>query len=118
MLNNLTTNYYTIKETDAQIEIAKDSITSTVSSTYTTKDDMNNTLTTYAKKSDLSQTADNITAKFTTIGSNMLKNGRPRNNLDQWVPSQDKGYATISMYSGGCNWNGEFFKSGLWWRGN
>ena len=118
VLNNLTTNYYTIRDTDAQIKIAKDSITSTVSATYTTKDDMNNALTSYTKKSDLIQTEDAITAKFTTIGSNMLKNGRPRNNLNQWVPSQDKNYATISMYFGGCNWNGEFFNSGLWWDGN
>lgn len=119
VLNNLTTNYYTITETEAQIKVAKDSITSTVSSTYITKDNMNNTLTNYAKKSDLSQTADSITATFTSSGGgNLIRNGRPRNNLDQWVVSQDKNYATISGYSGGCNWNGEFFNSGLWWRGN
>ena len=67
VLNNLTTNYYTIKETDAQIKVAKDSITSTVSSTYITKDNMNNSLTNYAKKSDLSQTADAI---ISTVSSN------------------------------------------------
>lgn len=110
--------YYTKTETDNAIEVNKKGILSTVSKTYSTKDDMNNTLTDYTKHSELSQTADNITAKFTTIGSNMLKNGRPRNNLDQWMTSQDKNYATISMYDGGCNWNGEFFNSGLWWTGN
>ena len=85
VLNNLTTNYYTIKETDAQIKATKDSITSTVSSTYTTKDDMNNTLTTYAKKSDLSQTAESITATFTSSGGgNLVKNGELKNGNRFW----------------------------------
>ena len=85
VLNNLTTNYYTIKETDSQIKIAKDSITSTVSSTYTTKDDMNNALTSYAKKSDLSQTADSITATFTSSGGyNLVRNGEFKNGTKFW----------------------------------
>ena len=86
VLNNLTTNYYTIKETDAQINLAKESITSTVSSTYTTKDDMNNTLTGYAKKSDLSQTAESITATFTSSGGgNLVRNGDLKNGTKFWV---------------------------------
>ena len=86
VLNNLTTNYYTITETEAQIKVAKESITSTVSSTYTTKDDMNNTLTNYAKKSDLSQTADSITATFTSSGGgNLVKNGDFKNETKFWT---------------------------------
>lgn len=86
VLNNLTTNYYTIKEADAQINLAKESITSTVSSTYTTKDHMNNTLTNYAKKSDLSQTAESITATFTSSGGgNLVRNGELKNGTKFWT---------------------------------
>ena len=52
VLNNLTTNYYTKTETESQIKVAKDSITSSVSSTYTTKNDMNNTLSNYYTKKE------------------------------------------------------------------
>ena len=99
VLNNLTTNYYTIKETDAQIKVAKDSITQTVSSTYITKDNMNNTLTTYAKNSDLSQTADNITATFTSGGgTNLLKNSDAKEGTKFW---QDNGGGLFINTSGG-----------------
>lgn len=40
--SNLADNYYTKTETDAQIKVSSDAITSTVSSTYTTKTEFNN----------------------------------------------------------------------------
>ena len=83
--NLLKEEYYTIKETDAQIKIAKDSITSTVSSTYITKDEMGNTLKEYAKSSELTQTEESITAKFSEGGTNLIKNGCFNNGLTHWT---------------------------------
>lgn len=77
--------YYTKTETDNVIEVNKKGILSTVSKTYTTKDDMNNTLTDYTKHSELSQTADNITAKFTSSGGgNLVRNGELKNGTKFW----------------------------------
>ena len=84
--NDLATNYYTITETESAINISKDSILSTVSSTYTTKNEMGNTLANYAKKSELSQTADSITATFTSSGgTNLLKNSDAKEGTKFWL---------------------------------
>ena len=83
--NNLVNNYYTKTQTDSAINVSNEGILSTVSTTYTTKDNMNNTLTNYAKKSDLSQTADSITATFTSSGGgNLVRNGVFENGTKFW----------------------------------
>ena len=60
VLNNLTTNYYTKADTDAQIQITADSITNTVSSTYVHKN------TAYSLQSQIKQNADNIQSKVSS----------------------------------------------------
>ena len=78
--------YYTKTQTDNAIDLSKKGILSTVSDTYTTKDNMNNTLTNYAKKADLSQTATDITATFTSSGGgNLVKNGELKNGTKFWT---------------------------------
>lgn len=79
-------DYYTKTETDNYINLSKEGILSSVSSTYTTKDNMNNTLANYAKKADLSQTAESITATFTSSGGgNLVKNGELKNGTKFWT---------------------------------
>ena len=79
-------DYYTKTETNNYIDLSKEGILTSVSETYTTKDNMNNTLTNYAKKLDLSQTATNITATFTSSGGgNLVKNGELKNGTKFWT---------------------------------
>ncbi len=60
VLDNLTNNYYTKADTDAQIQITADAITSTVSSTYVHKN------TAYSLQSQIKQNADNISTKVSS----------------------------------------------------
>lgn len=77
--------YYTKTETEQKIQIAQGVIESNVSKTYTTKDDLGNTLTNYVEHSDLSQTADSITATFTSSGGgNLVRNGELKNGTKFW----------------------------------
>ena len=73
--NNLNNNYYTIKETDSAISVTKQGILSEVSSKYTTTDDLGNTLSEYATKSEMKQTGEDITAKFTEEHNNGYEQG-------------------------------------------
>ncbi|MGV2686927.1 hypothetical protein GNF82_21945, partial [Clostridium perfringens] len=51
----------------------------------------------------------------------MLKNGRPirgKRGLSNWYYSNSAGStAAINIGDGGENWNGEVFRSGIWWNG-
>lgn len=77
------TEVYTKAETNSQINVAKDSITSTVSQNYVTKSDATNT---YATKSSLTQTTNSIVAKFETSGGyNLLKNSKGQNGTNFWL---------------------------------
>lgn len=125
-------NYYTKSETNSQINVAKNEINQSVSSTYATKSDVNssingvnssisnlqtrmntaeskitdnaitnvvkqnfytkteteNAITSkdYATKSEVQQTTNNITYKFTQSGGyNLVRNGNPKpNNYRHW----------------------------------
>ena len=77
------TEVYTKTETTSQINVAKNSITNTVAQTYLNKNDASNT---YATKSSLTQTANNITASFKASGGfNLLKNSDAKNGSSYWV---------------------------------
>ena len=77
--NNLATNYVTVTNYNSGIDIAKQNILSTVSQEYATKasvTDLNTNITNnYASKSELQQTTNSITAKFSESGGyNLLRN--------------------------------------------
>ena len=75
-------NYSTTAQMNSAIQVAKDSITNTVSSTYTKKADVEST---YATKSSLTQTANNITASFkATGGYNLIANSTGYNGTNLW----------------------------------
>ncbi len=83
--NNLANNYYTKTQTDSAIKVSADSISSSVSSTYVTKDTFNNTTSTLATKSEVTQTKDALTAKFSqTGGINLIRNGSFWDGLNGW----------------------------------
>lgn len=76
-------SYSTTTQMNSAIQVAKDSITNTVSSTYAKKADVEST---YATKSSLTQTANNITAKFEASGGyNLLKNSKAKNGTKFWL---------------------------------
>ena len=75
-------SYSTTAQMNSAIQVAKDSITNTVSSTYAKKADVEST---YATKSSLTQTANNITAKFESSGGyNLVKNSAFKKGLNGW----------------------------------
>ncbi len=75
-------SYSTTAQMNSAIQVAKDSITNTVSSTYAKKADVEST---YATKSSLTQTANNITASFKASGGyNLVKNSNFKNGLSNW----------------------------------
>ena len=75
-------SYSTTAQMNSAIQVAKDSITNTVSSTYLSKGDATNT---YATKSSLTQTANNIEAKFTSSGGyNLIRNSGFKNGITHW----------------------------------
>ena len=116
--NNLATNYSTTVQMNSAIDIAKNSITSTVSETYVTKDTFNNATSNLVTKSELTQTSNSITAKFSLDGDNLLRNGRPRTTMKGWDTSCGTGNTgRLSLYNGSCFWDNEFFYSGIWWEG-
>lgn len=88
------TEVYTKAETTSQINVAKDSITSTVSKSYLSKSDATNT---YATKSSLTQTTNSIVAKFEGSGGyNLIKNSSGVGGTSLWTIS---GGATIAVGS-------------------
>ena len=58
--DNLANNYYTKSETEGKINVATNNITTTVSQTYTTKNELGNTLSSYATKTEVNQTSNSI----------------------------------------------------------
>lgn len=75
-------SYSTTTQMNSAIQVAKDSITNTVSSTYAKRADVEST---YATKSSLTQTANNITAKFEASGGyNLVKNSVFKKGLSGW----------------------------------
>ena len=118
--NNLVNSYYTKTQTDSAINVSKEGILSTVSTTYTTKDNMNNTLTNYVTKSEASLNKDSIlstvSSTYTTKNemNNTLANYTKKSELSQ---TADSITATFTS-SGGGNLvrNGEL-KNGIkfWW---
>ena len=75
-------SYSTTTQMNSAIQVAKDSITNTVSSTYAKKADVEST---YATKSSLTQTANNITASFkATGGYNLIANSTGYNGTNLW----------------------------------
>ena len=108
--SDLANNYYTITETDSAIKVASDNITATVSETYTTKNELGNTLSNYTTKSELTQTSKDITAKFTSGGGqNLLKNSDAKNGAYMWSGNG----ATLTIGTSGANpfFGGNEFKS-------
>ena len=75
-------SYSTTAQMNSAIQVAKDNITNTVSSTYAKKADVEST---YATKSSLTQTANNITASFkATGGYNLIANSTGYNDTNLW----------------------------------
>lgn len=72
----------------AEQKITDESITNTVSKNFYTKTETENAITSkdYATKSEVQQTANNITYKFTQSGGyNLIRNGNPKpNNCRHW----------------------------------
>ena len=113
-LNTTIANYYTKTQTDSQIKIAKDSITSSVSSTYETKTNVN------ALKNQINQTKQNIRCNdlgvkinysdFSTANAGeMYLHGYDSNNNP--TDSAGKIYwngATLTIVKGMINPNSEF----------
>ena len=77
-------SYSTTEQMNSAINLAKGEITSSVSNTYLTKGDANNT---YATKSTLTQTENSIVAKFSASGGyNLLKDsGFLTSSLNTWA---------------------------------
>ena len=91
--------------TRAEAQLNKDSILSTVSSTYTTKNDMGNTLANYAKKTEVSQTKDSI---LSTVSSTYTTKNDMGNTLTNYAKKSDLSQTTDSITatftsSGGYN---------------
>ena len=87
---------------NSAIQVAKDSITNTVSSTYAKKADVEST---YATKSSLTQTANNITASFKASGGyNLIANSTGYNGTKLWTSGgATMGTATNNNIGGATN---------------
>ena len=94
------TEVYTKTETTSQINVAKDSITNTVAQTYLNKNDASNT---YATKSEVTQTANQITYSFSSSGGmNLVKDGQFKSwefNAGKWEYNED----AFRIYGRGSN---------------
>ena len=86
IVNNLSDNYYTKTETEGKIKVASDNITSTVSSTYVTKNTLNSYPTTAQMNSAITQKADSITSSV----SNTYATKNSLGNLESRVNSAEQ----------------------------
>ena len=95
-------SYSTTAQMNSAIQVAKDSITNTVSSTYAKKADVEST---YATKSSLTQTANNITASFKASGGyNLIANSTGYNGTKLWTSGgATMGTATNNNIGGATN---------------
>ena len=83
--NNITS--LTNRMNNAESKLTKDSLTTTIGSYYTTSNDVNGLITSkgYATTSQVSQTATDLTAKFSSSGGyNLLRNSGFKNDLGYW----------------------------------
>ena len=79
----------TNRMSNAESKLTKDSLTTTIGSYYTTSTDVNGLITTkgYATTSEVSQTATDLTAKFSSSGGhNLLRNSDFSNGFSYWSP--------------------------------
>lgn len=75
------------EEMRSEINIAKDAITNTVRQNFYTKEETNNQITSqgYATTSQVQQTANDVTFKFTQSGGyNFVRNGNAKNGQAHW----------------------------------
>lgn len=83
-VNNALSNYPTTTQVNSAIEQSATSIKNTVSQSYYNKDEIESKK--YATQSQVQQTENNITYKFTQSGGyNLIRNGNPKpNNYRHW----------------------------------
>lgn len=93
IVNNLSDNYYTKTETEGKIKVASDNITSTVSSTYVTKNTLNSYPTTAQMNSAITQKADSITSSV----SNTYATKNSLGNLETRVNSAEQQITTDAI---------------------
>lgn len=78
-------------------------------------------LQSYATKASMELTSTQLRLEFKSLGGgNLLKNGRPirgKRETANWFTSIFNSTGTLLMNEGGENWSGEFYKSGIWWKG-
>lgn len=93
---NLSNNYPTTSQMNSELQQKANEITLSVSETYTTKDEVKGT---YATKSELSQSSDNLTIKFSnsSSGGNLVANGDFLNGRDNWWVWGDAHYYLDSI---------------------
>ena len=93
---NLSNNYPTTSQMNSELQQKANEITLSVSETYTTKDEVKGT---YATKSELSQSSDNLTIKFSnsSSGGNLVSNGDFLNGRDNWWVWGDAHYYLDSI---------------------
>lgn len=93
---NLSNNYPTTSQMNSALQQKANEITLSVSETYTTKDEVKGT---YATKSELSQSSDNLTIKFSnsSSGGNLVANGDFLNGRDNWWTWGDTQYYLNSI---------------------
>lgn len=93
---NLSNNYPTNSQMNSALQQKANEITLSVSETYTTKDEVKGT---YATKSELSQSSDNLTIKFSnsSSGGNLVANGDFLNGRDNWWVWGDAHYYLDSI---------------------
>ena len=96
-ISNLTTRVST-----AESKLTKDSLTTTIGSHYTTSSDVNGIVTSkgYATTSQVQQTTDTLTAKFSSSGGyNLLRNTGFLNGTSQWGTNATITVDTSKKYS-------------------
>ena len=94
----------------AESKLTKDSLTTTIGSYYTTSTDVNGLITNkgYATTSQVTQTATDLTAKFTASGGyNLLGNSGFKNGLQYWgIQSHNNPQnGTVEIWASDNQWN-------------
>lgn len=116
--DNKLKNYSTTIAMNTAITQSANSVKTEVSNTYLSKGDATNT---YATKASMELTSTQLRLEFKSLGGgNLLKNGRPirgKRETANWFTSIFNSTGTLLMNEGGENWSGEFYKSGIWWKG-
>lgn len=122
------------KYTDAQLKITSDSITSTVSSTYATKTEMqssinqtaesikstvaatyvnNKTLSSYATKSQLEQTSSSLTSRIQTTETTVSGMSTTVKNVDDYMTfARESGHPTLTIGSSSSSFRTKLTNTG------